>query len=133
MTRSAKLLEDGVICPENIQEYLLENDDYLVVGIVGSQGVGKSTILNLLAHNNITDTLKNSIFKYSESKKRNSEDIKILSDNVKSTDNNGKQHIEDIIFKPQSSSNVARNSNGTYGIDFFVTYNRVRITAQTNI
>lgn len=128
MTKCAKLLDEGVICSENIQDYLQENDDYLVVGIVGTQGVGKSTILNLLAHNNITDKLKKAIFKYSENSKQNVDNIKIFSDNYinqKVSDGDVKVKVDDVIFKPQNLSDLSNNCNGTNGIDFFVTHNRV--------
>ncbi|KAF5282212.1 hypothetical protein FQR65_LT02909 [Abscondita terminalis] len=125
MTRCVKLLDDGIICTENVQDYLQENDDYLVVGIVGTQGVGKSTILNLLAHNAVNDKLKKAIFKYSEVDKNNSITLHMQDLNINLTENEEKTLIEDVIFKPQSANHIASNLNGTNGIDFFVTHNRV--------
>lgn len=51
MTSPVKLLDlesFGVV--DNCLEFLSEQSDFLVVGIVGYQGVGKSTILSLLAN-----------------------------------------------------------------------------------
>lgn len=36
---------------ENPLDYLLDQQDFLVVGCVGAQGVGKSTIMSLLTSN----------------------------------------------------------------------------------
>ncbi|KAJ8935013.1 hypothetical protein NQ318_020659 [Aromia moschata] len=88
MTKSAKLIDEGVICTESLQDYVQENSDFLVVGVVGAQGVGKSTILNLLSHNQVTEDLKRSIFK---SFKKDVDDdlgdnIKILTDHFDKID-----------------------------------------------
>ncbi|KAK5643551.1 hypothetical protein RI129_007396 [Pyrocoelia pectoralis] len=120
IVKCVKLLDDGLICTENVQDYLQENDDYLVVGIVGTQGVGKSTILNLLAHDSITNDLKKSIFKYSQESKDNIPDFEISPNE---SDQNVK--VDNVIFKPQSTSDIISNSNGTNGIDFFITHNRI--------
>ncbi|KAK4886344.1 hypothetical protein RN001_002615 [Aquatica leii] len=124
MTKCLKLLDDGIICTENIQDYLQENDDYLVVAIVGTQGVGKSTILNLLAHNTVSDKLKKAIFKYSEVSKNTSITLHMQDLNLNMNEIEEKTVIEDVIFKPQDT-NISSNMNGTSGIDFFVTQNRV--------
>ncbi|KAJ8932350.1 hypothetical protein NQ314_014717 [Rhamnusium bicolor] len=63
MTKSMKLIDEGVICTESLQDYVQENNDFLVVGVVGSHGVGKSTLLNLLSHNQVTEEIKKSVFK----------------------------------------------------------------------
>ena len=33
----------------SLSQYLLEQSDFLVVGVIGKQGVGKSTVMSLLA------------------------------------------------------------------------------------
>lgn len=50
MTAPVKLLdlENGVLV-DTCLEYLSDQSDFLVVGVIGYQGVGKSTILSLLA------------------------------------------------------------------------------------
>lgn len=58
MKKSMKLIDDGIMSTEHLQDYLQENTDFIVVGVVGSQGVGKSTILNLLSEKKVTVQLK---------------------------------------------------------------------------
>ena len=50
MTHSVKVLDENLIWMDNMHEYLLEqNNDYLVVGVLGKKGVGKSTLMSYLA------------------------------------------------------------------------------------
>lgn len=51
MTSSMKFMDENMQLCENLLEYLSDQQDFLVVGILGSQGVGKSTILSLLTSN----------------------------------------------------------------------------------
>jgi protein SMG9 len=44
-------------------KYLIEQNDFLVVGVLGKQGVGKSTLMSLLAGNKFTDENKTMIFR----------------------------------------------------------------------
>jgi nicotinamide riboside kinase len=46
--RSKKLIDDQQFV-DKVSEFLSENPDFLVVGIVGPQSCGKSTIMNALA------------------------------------------------------------------------------------
>lgn len=46
--RSTKLIDDHQFV-ENLSDYLSDNPDFVVVGVIGPQGSGKSTILNHLA------------------------------------------------------------------------------------
>ncbi|KAF5281989.1 hypothetical protein FQA39_LY00513 [Lamprigera yunnana] len=124
MTKCVKLLDDGVICTENVQEYLQENDDYLVVGVVGMQGVGKSTILSLLAQTMVSERLKKAILKYSESSK-DSVILHLEDLMLNSQEKEEKASVEDVVFKPQSASHIAGNLNGTNGIDLFISHNRI--------
>ncbi|KAI4463781.1 hypothetical protein MML48_4g00008964 [Holotrichia oblita] len=57
MTKSVKLIDDGSIYTENVQDFLQENNDFLAVGVIGTQGVGKSTLLNLLVHSKVTEKM----------------------------------------------------------------------------
>lgn len=50
MLNSVKLLDENLLWMDSLQEYLVEqNNEYLVVGILGKKGVGKSTLQSLLA------------------------------------------------------------------------------------
>lgn len=50
MTTPVKLLDtESLTLVDNCLEYLSDRSDFLVVGVVGYQGVGKSTIMSLLA------------------------------------------------------------------------------------
>ncbi|RZC32580.1 hypothetical protein BDFB_002103 [Asbolus verrucosus] len=127
MTKSVKFLEDSILYLENIQEFVQENNDFLVVGIVGAQGVGKSTILNLIAHNSISEELKKAIFKNCEGPKEEEygDNVKILTDNLGDIKMNDDDRIKNEIFKIQTGEDIENNSNATRGIDLFVTSNRV--------
>lgn len=130
MKTSAKLIDDGVICVENVQDFLQENNDFLAVGIVGPQSVGKSTILNLLAHNKVTEELKQEIFKQYEFHEDDGLDnVKVLTDDMlHSMLNNAAEKDRNCLpFLQQKPKDVEANVNATYGIDFYITENRVRI------
>ena len=47
--KSFKLIDDTHSISESITSYLTENTDFQVVGVLGLQGVGKSTVCNALA------------------------------------------------------------------------------------
>lgn len=54
MKKPVKLIDNYMEFNTQALDYLIENqNDFLVVGVLGSQGVGKSTILNLIAHSNV--------------------------------------------------------------------------------
>jgi translation initiation factor RLI1 len=44
-------------------KFLQDQTDFLVVGIIGKQGVGKSTIMSLLSGNKFTDENRHMIFR----------------------------------------------------------------------
>lgn len=131
MSESVKLIEDGVFALDTIQEYLQDSPDFLVVGVLGCQGVGKSTIMNLLAQNKLTSQIKHDLFNYSATQNA-TEPIKILTDNVAqlkvqdATDTSDKtKHTHNLCFKPQSLEQVEVGNYGTSGVDLYVTSNRV--------
>ena len=45
--RNVKLIDDHLFC-EPLYDYMSENNDFIVIGIIGCQSVGKSLILNAL-------------------------------------------------------------------------------------
>lgn len=47
--RCCKFLEDSLQISENLFQFLTDNTDFFVVGVLGPQGVGKSKIMNELA------------------------------------------------------------------------------------
>uniref|UniRef100_A0A8C4T0L0 Nonsense-mediated mRNA decay factor SMG9 n=1 Tax=Erpetoichthys calabaricus TaxID=27687 RepID=A0A8C4T0L0_ERPCA len=51
MKHSIKLVDDQMTWCDSAMEYLLDQTDMLVVGIIGLQGTGKSTIMSLLSAN----------------------------------------------------------------------------------
>lgn len=129
MTRSVKLLEDGVVFVENLQDFVQENNDFLVVGVVGMQGVGKSTILNLLAANRVTENLKRSVFTDVKPPPPldDADGIQIFSDAMSNLKINDDTLNDSVIFKVKHSADFEIDSNTTYGVDCFITQNRVRI------
>ncbi|KAK9730356.1 hypothetical protein QE152_g15279 [Popillia japonica] len=130
MTKSAKLIDDGIIYTENVQDFLQENNDFLAVGVIGTQGVGKSTLLNLLVHSKVTDKVKQEIFKVYEFQEDDGLDnIKLLTNemlelNMNKTVEGEKNYLP---FVQQTPKDVEANINTTYGIDFYITENRMML------
>ncbi|ESO94857.1 hypothetical protein LOTGIDRAFT_117877, partial [Lottia gigantea] len=62
MKHGVKLIDETLRWCDNGMEMLLDQTDYLVVGAIGLQGSGKSTILSLLGGNSVQDTYRNYIF-----------------------------------------------------------------------
>lgn len=51
MTNCAKFMDENMQLSESALEFLCDQQDFLVVGCLGTQGVGKSTIMSLLTSN----------------------------------------------------------------------------------
>ncbi|XP_078391905.1 nonsense-mediated mRNA decay factor SMG9-like, partial [Cetorhinus maximus] len=51
MKHAIKLVDDQMNWCDSAMEYLLDQTDVLVIGIIGLQGTGKSTIMSLLSSN----------------------------------------------------------------------------------
>lgn len=114
MKKSVKLVENGMIYPENLQDYLQENSDFLVIGIVGTQSVGKSTILNLLAQNRITSDLCRAMLNPANKTDKDGD----MAGNFSAMNIDTPEEI----FKTES---LASGYNGTSGVDVYITPNRV--------
>ncbi len=64
MSNSVRLLDEGLQWHDNLLEFLIDQNDFLVVGILGKERVGKSTLMSLLAgSSSINIGGKKSIFK----------------------------------------------------------------------
>lgn len=63
MTQPVRLIDEYMHWCENAVEHLTDQSDYLVVGFVGPQCVGKSFLASLLAGNKHTDPEKSFVFK----------------------------------------------------------------------
>ena len=57
MKRSARIVDPYLQWrePSPAADFLLDNNDFLVVGIIGQQGVGKSSLMSLLGGNSWRD------------------------------------------------------------------------------
>lgn len=53
LTNCIKFMDENMQLCESPLEYLHDQQDFLVVGCVGAQGVGKSTIMSLLTSNHM--------------------------------------------------------------------------------
>lgn len=51
MTSCVKFMDENMQLCESPLEFLYDQQDFLVVGCLGAQGVGKSTIMSLLTSN----------------------------------------------------------------------------------
>ncbi|XP_057661425.1 nonsense-mediated mRNA decay factor SMG9 [Diorhabda carinulata] len=125
MTKSMKLIDEGIICTESLQDYFNENNEFLVVGVVGAHGVGKSTVMNLLSHSKLTETLKQELFKTETSSQNLDSDIKILTDHLEKIDLQSEEKLKPEIFKIETVEDIERGFNRTQGIDIFATSNRL--------
>ncbi|CAH1992085.1 unnamed protein product [Acanthoscelides obtectus] len=126
MTKSIKLIDEGVLCSEALQDYLQDNNEFLVVGVIGTESVGKSTIMNLLAHNRLTLELKKALFPVYEEHEEHEDHVKILTDHVEKINLKPEEMMEKEVFKIESMQDILNGCNCTQGIDMFVTENRVR-------
>lgn len=55
MQNTTKILDENLQWSDTLQEYLIEQTDFLVIGVLGKKGVGKSTLMSLLASNSASD------------------------------------------------------------------------------
>lgn len=63
MKTSVKLVDESFQLCDTCLEYLLDQNDFIVVGCLGLQGAGKSTVMSLLAGSQPGDNTRNMQFK----------------------------------------------------------------------
>ncbi|XP_044750959.1 protein SMG9 [Coccinella septempunctata] len=119
MHKAIKFLDEGMLFTDNLQDYVRDNSDFLVVGVIGQQGVGKSSILNGLANNKITKEVLHGLF---SNKPKNRKDS--LSSKFSKLDLD-KERNEYEIFRKQNTDDIESVRNRTNGIDIFISDDRV--------
>ncbi|VEN59013.1 unnamed protein product [Callosobruchus maculatus] len=125
MTKSIKLIDEGILCSEALQDYLQDNNEFLVVGVIGTESVGKSTVMNLLAHSRLAADLKKALFPVYKENEGHEDHVKILTDHIEKVNLKSEETIEKEVFKIESMQDILNGCNCTQGIDIFVTENRL--------
>ncbi|XP_046470203.1 nonsense-mediated mRNA decay factor SMG9 isoform X1 [Neodiprion pinetum] len=67
MTHTVKFMDEGMQLLESPLDFLYDQQDFLVVGCVGTRGVGKSTIMSLLTANYMSDVFPTQTLSHHES------------------------------------------------------------------
>ncbi|KAJ0176162.1 hypothetical protein K1T71_008336 [Dendrolimus kikuchii] len=134
MSEPVKLLDENLEFNPAALEFLHDSStNYLVIGIIGTQGVGKSMILNLIAQNKHEKNLCNQIL--------NSHEIP-AEPNLEGNNTNLENQLEALNFagvpepkenqtenyfkfKIQDIDQIERGVHCTKGIDMYVTNDRV--------
>ncbi len=65
--RNVKLIDDHQFC-DSLADYMTDNPDFIVVGVLGTQSVGKSVIMNALVDTEVTTSNKQANDDNNESK-----------------------------------------------------------------
>jgi len=100
MTSAVRLLDDNLQWCDGLQEYLIDQNDFLVIGVLGKRGVGKSTLMSLLVNGG--------------GEGGGSQYVK---------NNSSKQRSNDVFSKASKDSNEL-GQHRTSGIQAFVTNER---------
>ncbi|CAG9135889.1 unnamed protein product [Plutella xylostella] len=135
MTEPIKLLDENLEFNPAALEFMNDASlNYLVVGVVGTQGVGKSMIMNLIAQSkpceDICQRILNSheLPRESEYEENNVNAIQDQIENMNFVENpESKKHsIDDTFkFKMQDIKHIETGVHCTKGIDMYVTEDRV--------
>lgn len=135
MTDPVKLLDENLEFNPAALEFLHDSStNYLVVGIIGTQGVGKSMILNLIAQNKHDPNLCTQILNSHELPLDNNvedSDLANVENQLEALDfvriSEQKQVITDnyFKFKMQDIEQIERGIHCTKGIDMYITNDRV--------
>ncbi|XP_068627600.1 nonsense-mediated mRNA decay factor SMG9 isoform X2 [Battus philenor] len=134
MMKPVKLLDENLEFSQSAVKFLQDcNTNYLVVGIIGTQGVGKSMILNLIAQSTpVADIctqimqsheLPNDVLENSESAniENQMENLSITN----TTQGNEGTCMEFFKFKMQDIEQIEKGVHCTKGVDMYVTNDRV--------
>ncbi|XP_045536869.1 protein SMG9 [Papilio machaon] len=129
MTKPIKLLDENLEFSQSGLKYLQDsNTNYLVVGIMGTQGVGKSMILNLIAQNTPLPDLCTQILNSHEipnTSESNDEAIENQMENLNITNASNETNNSFFKFKMQDMEQIERGAHCTKGVDMYVTNDRV--------
>ncbi|CAG4996544.1 unnamed protein product [Parnassius apollo] len=133
MTKPVKLLDENLEFNQSALKFLQDcNTNYLVVGIIGTQGVGKSMILNLIAQNSAIADVCTQILHSHEvtSNTEETNDISNIENQIENLNiveateaNDDKNSF--FKFKMQDMEQIERGAHCTKGIDMYVTNDRV--------
>ncbi|CAH2041489.1 unnamed protein product, partial [Iphiclides podalirius] len=134
MTKPVKLLDENLDFNQSALKFLQDcNTNYLVIGIMGMQGVGKSMIMNLIYQNTVTSDLCSQILHSHEipSDTLETNDVDSIETKIESLtftniDANDPQSNNNFFkFKMQDMEHIERGVHCTKGIDMYVTNDRV--------
>ncbi|XP_045773885.1 protein SMG9-like [Maniola jurtina] len=135
MTAPVKLLDENFEFNSAAYEFLNDaNSNYLVVGVLGTQGVGKSMVLNLIAENvhnkDLCTKILNSheVAMESTFEANNLTPIESQMENLnfaEASESKGQDNRNDFKFKMQDIEEIERGVHCTKGIDMYVTNDRV--------
>ncbi|KAJ2951810.1 hypothetical protein O0L34_g13973 [Tuta absoluta] len=131
MTEPVKLLTENLEFNTAALEFLQDaSTNYLVVGIVGTQGVGKSTILNLIAQNSNVPDLCDQILRSHEMPEQPYDSGEIgIENQMENLDLHRPQEEKTktsiFKFKVQDIEQIERGVHCTKGVDMYITNDRV--------
>ncbi|VVC94438.1 unnamed protein product [Leptidea sinapis] len=137
MSEPIKLLDENFEFNNAALEFLNDNNShYLVIGIIGTQGVGKSLVSNLISQNTSSDICE----KIQKSHKFTDQTTEFISDmsglesqleslNVQDPSNIKEDPHTDPVFKfkMQNMEQIERGVHCTRGVDMYITKDRVII------
>ncbi|KAG6440984.1 hypothetical protein O3G_MSEX001590 [Manduca sexta] len=136
MTEPVKLLDEDLEFNNAALEFLHDSStNYLVVGIIGTQGVGKSMIMNILAQNKHDEALCSQILHSHELPEENTfegnevagienqmETLHFVETNDATTQ---QKTTNNFKFKMQNMEHIEKGVHCTKGVDMYVTNDRV--------
>jgi hypothetical protein len=110
MTNAVRLLDENLQWCDGLQEYLIDQNDFLVIGVLGKRGVGKSTLMSLLVNGGGGEGGGGGGGGFGGSENNNKH-------------NSSKQRSNDVFSKASRDSNEL-GQHKTSGIQAFVTNER---------